>query len=353
MRIAQVAPLVESVPPRLYGGTERVVSFLTDELVALGHDVVLFAAGDSQTNARLVPGCAAGLRLQGDTDYAAPLSRMLDEVRDRADEFDIIHSHVDLFQHAIFKENKGKIVSTIHGGIDYDRSVFSTAADGESAFISVSYAQRKSLSYPSNWLDNVYHGLPAHICRFSPRGGKYLAFMGRISPEKRLDRAIEVAKRSRLPLKIAAKIDSVDRHYFHSEIESLLEHPLIEFIGEIDEDEKCIFLGDALALLFPIDWPEPFGLVQIEAMSAGTPVIAWRNGSVPEIVRHGSSGYIVDSLEEAVAATSCAAGLDRQVVRLDFESRFTAQRMGRSYVEAYRALLRTRTRRTHAFAEIR
>lgn len=339
MRIAQIAPLAEAVPPKLYGGTERVVSWLTEELVAEGHEVTLFASGDSETSAELVPCVPQGLRLSGIRCHIASHIVMLDQVRRRADQFDVIHFHVDLLQHAIFQGMAHKCVTTLHGRLDLPDYHPIYRAFPHMPLVSISDSQRSPMPPNATWLATVYHGLPATICPFDPRGGDYLAFLGRIAPEKRPDRAIEIAKRAGVPLKIAAKVDPVDREYFVETIEPLLDHPLIEFIGEIDEDEKRGFLGNALALLFPIDWPEPFGLVMIEAMSAGTPVIAWRNGSVPEIIADGVSGVIVDSVKEAVASVGRVRSLSRAAVRRGFEARFTAARMAQDYVAAYERLL--------------
>jgi glycosyltransferase involved in cell wall biosynthesis len=339
MRIAQVATLAEAVPPKLYGGTERVVSWLTEELVAQGHDVTLFASGDSITSAELVPCAPQGLRLQGIRDFVASHVVMLDQVRRRADEFDIIHFHVDLLQFAAFQDLTHKCLTTLHGRLDLPdfMPVFETFP--QMPLVSISNSQRAPLPPYVNWIATVYHGLGRGLCPFHPDGGDYLAFLGRISPEKGPDRAIEIAKRAGIPLKIAAKVDKVDQVYFEDVIEPLLDHPLIEFIGEIGDGKKAAFLGNACALLFPIDWPEPFGIVLIEAMAAGTPVIAWPCGSVPEVVAHGVSGLIVDSIDEAVQAVKAIRALGRAAVRADFEARFTAARMARNYVAAYRQLL--------------
>jgi glycosyltransferase involved in cell wall biosynthesis len=339
MRIAQVAPLAESVPPKLYGGTERVVHWLTEELVRKGHNVTLFASGDSKTSAELVPCVPRALRLAGIRDHIASHLVMLNEVRARAQEFDIIHFHVDLLQHVLFRDLSHKCLTTLHGRLDLPdfMPVFETFS--EMPLVSISDSQRAPMPPNVNWLSTVYHGLPPTTCPFHDRCGDYLAFLGRISPEKRPDLAIEIARRSGDPLKIAAKIDPADQVYFDETIKPLLDHPLIEFIGEIDEDAKCSFLGNAFALLFPIEWPEPFGLVMIEAMSAGTPVIAFRNGSVPEIVTHGVNGYIVDTVEQAVEAVGRARRLSRAGVRRKFEARFTASRMASDYINAYITLL--------------
>jgi glycosyltransferase involved in cell wall biosynthesis len=339
MRIAQIAPLAEAVPPKLYGGTERVVSWLTEQLVADGHDVTLFASGDSKTSAKLVPCVPQGLRLSGIHCHIASHIVMLERVRRRADQFDIIHFHVDLLQHALFQNMAHKCVTTLHGRLDLPDYHPIYRAFPHMPLVSISDDQRTPMPPNVNWLTTVHHGLPASVCPFNPRGGDYLAFLGRIAPEKRPDRAIEIAKRAGVPLRIAAKVDPVDREYFEETIEPLLDHPLIEFIGEIDESEKRDFLGHAMALLFPIDWPEPFGLVMIEAMSAGTPVIAWRRGSVLEVIVDGVSGVIVDSIEEAVAGVSRVRSLPRALVRREFEARFTVARMTQAYLEAYEHLL--------------
>ncbi len=339
MRIAQIAPLAEAVPPKFYGGTERVVSWLTEELVGQGHDVTLFASGDSVTAAKLVAGCERGLRLQNIGDHTASNLVMLDAVRRRADEFDIIHCHIDLLQYPMFQDMAHKMVSTMHGRLDVPDFMPVYRAYPHMPMISISDAQRAPMPPGTNWLSTVYHGLPEHVCPYNPHGGDYLAFLGRISREKRPDRAIEIAKRSGMKLKIAAKIDRADQTYFKEEIEPLLNHPLIEFVGEIDEIRKSEFVGNATALLFPIDWMEPFGLVMIEAMSAGTPIIAWRKGSVPEIIEDEASGFIVDTMDEAVAAVARAKALPRSDVRRCFETRFTAAEMARSYVAAYEMLI--------------
>ena len=340
MRIAQIAPLAEAVPPKLYGGTERVVSWLTEELVQKGHEVTLFASGDSFTSARLMPGCERGLRLLGIRDHTASQIVMLDQVRKIADEFDVIHCHIDILQYPLFQDLSHKLVTTLHGRLDLPdfRPVY--RAYPHMPLISISDSQRKPMPPGLNWLATVHHGLPPSVCPFNPEGGRYLAFLGRISPEKRPDRAIEIAKRAGIPLKIAAKVDKADQDYFDQVIRPLLDDPLIDFVGEIDEREKSAFLGNALALLFPIDWPEPFGLVAIESMSAGTPVIGWRNGSVPEMIDDGVTGAIVDSVDEAVAAVRDIEGMSRALVRSGFELRFTAARMAESYLAAYRRLER-------------
>jgi glycosyltransferase involved in cell wall biosynthesis len=283
------------------------------------------------------------LRLAGIRDHTASTLVMLDEVRRRADEFDIIHFHTDLLQFPLFKDLFAKCVTTLHGRLDLPDFHPVYRAFPDMPLVSISHDQRRQMP-PVNWLSTIHHGLPPRLYPFGPDGGHYLAFLGRISPEKRPDRAIEIAKRSGIPLKIAAKIDPADREYFAREIEPLLDHPLIEFIGEIDDTQKGDFLGGALALLFPIDWPEPFGLVMIEAMAIGTPVIAWGSGSVPEVIDNGVSGLIVTSLEEAVAAVQQVRRMDRRAVRESFETRFTAARMAADYIETFEALLHGRTR---------
>jgi glycosyltransferase involved in cell wall biosynthesis len=339
MRIAQVAPLAESVPPKLYGGTERVVSWLTEELVEQGHRVTLFASGDSKTAADLVPCTPRALRLCGIQDHTASHLVMLDLVRRRADEFDIIHFHVDLLPFPLFQELTHKCVTTLHGRLDLPDYHPVYRAFPQMPLVSISDSQRAPMPPGLNWVSTIHHGLPTSVCPFNPRGGKYLAFLGRLSREKRPDRAIEIATRAGVPVKIAAKVDPSDKAYYEEVVRPLLDNPLVEFVGEINEQQKCSFLGNALALLFPIDWPEPFGLVMTEAMSAGTPVIAWRNGSVPEIVEHGVSGWIVDDIGHAVAAVKEASTMDRAAVRASFEARFTVSKMAERYLEAYEALL--------------
>jgi glycosyltransferase involved in cell wall biosynthesis len=339
MRIALVAPLAEAVPPKLYGGTERVVSWLAEELVRQGHRVALFASAESKTAAELVVCAPQSLRLAGIRDHLGSTLAMLREVRRRANDFDIIHFHIDLLPQALFQDLAHKCLVTLHGRLDLPDAFPLYQTYPEMPLVSISNAQRRPMPPHTNWLATIPHGLMPDVCPFNPDGGGYLAFLGRISPEKRPDRAIEIAKRAGIPLKIAAKVDVVDRMYFKTEIEPLLDHSLVEFIGEIDETQKAEFLGKARALLFPIDWPEPFGLVMIEAMSAGTPVIAWSNGSVPEVVRDGVSGRIVDSIEAAAEAARRASDMDRRKVRADFERRFTAERMAGAYLAAYRSLL--------------
>jgi glycosyltransferase involved in cell wall biosynthesis len=337
MRIAQVAPLSEAVPPSLYGGTERVIWWLTEALIEAGHDVTLFASGDSRSSAQLVPCADRGLRLAGINDHLAHTVVMLDRVLQAADDFDIIHFHVDILQYPMFRHLAHKCVTTLHGRQDFPDSWPAYDAFPEAQLVSISNSQRQPIPQ-GNFVGTVLHGLPTQLVPFGRGSGEYLAFLGRISPEKRPDRAIEIAKKAGVPLKIAAKVDRVDRAYFEDEIEPLLDHPLIEFVGELGDADKGAFLGDAAALLFPVDWPEPFGLVMIEAMAAGTPVVAWTNGSTPEVIEPGRSGFLVDSLEAAVEAVIAARALPRERVRAAFEERFTAQRMAADYLAIYRRL---------------
>jgi glycosyltransferase involved in cell wall biosynthesis len=344
MHIAQIAPLTEAVPPKLYGGTERVVANLCDALVQLGHEVTLFAAADAQTDAKLIPVRDRPLRLDPaplKSDIAAHLS-MLHEVRRRAWQFDILHFHIDLLHFPVFEHQAERTVTTLHGRLDLTDLEGVYERWRQFGLVSISDHQRTPLPFV-NWVGTIPHGLPTHqfVFRARPQPG-YLAFLGRISPEKRPDVAISIARRAGIPLKIAAKVDRVDREYFETRIAPLLDHPLIDYIGEIREDQKSEFLGNARALLFPIDWPEPFGLVMIEAMACGTPVIAWDRGSVPEVIDHGVTGYIVDSEEEALAALSNIEQIDRRTVRAVFERRFAARAMARSYLDLYARLLKSR-----------
>jgi glycosyltransferase involved in cell wall biosynthesis len=336
LRIAQIAPLAEAVPPRLYGGTERVVAHLTDALVAAGHDVTLFASGDARTAARLAPMRERAIRLDPaplKSDVAAHLA-MLHEVRRRADEFDVLHFHIDLLHFPLFERLASRTLTTLHGRLDLLDLPEMYRRWPQFPLISISDSQRRPLPF-ANWLATVHHGLPDALLDFSPRHRGYLAFVGRISPEKRPDRAIEIARRAGLPLRIAAKIDAADSAYFHKVIEPLLPGGNVEFLGEVDDAGKNELLGGAAALLFPIDWPEPFGLVMIEAMACGTPVIAWNAGSVPEIVDEGVTGTIVESIDEAVAAVPRVCAFDRARVRAVFERRFSVATMSQRYLELY------------------
>jgi glycosyltransferase involved in cell wall biosynthesis len=339
MKIAQIAPLAESVPPRLYGGTERVVSYLTDELVRLGHEVTLFASADSTTHARLVACAPRALRLDASVRDPIPhLLLMLERVRQRAHEFDLLHFHVEPPLHfPLFRGLADKTVTTLHGRLDVPdlQPLFREFTD--MPLVSISDCQRRALP-GANWVGTVHHGLAAEVCPFNPAPrGNYFAFLGRVSPEKGLARAILIARAAGVTLKLAAKVDAVDQKYFRQHIAPLIGGQ-VEWLGEVGEGEKPAFLGNATALIFPIDWPEPFGLAMIEAMACGTPVIAWRNGAVPEIVEHGVSGFIVDSIDQAVALVPRVAQLDRAWVRARYEARFTASRMARDYLAVYRAL---------------
>jgi glycosyltransferase involved in cell wall biosynthesis len=337
VRIAQIAPLAEAVPPRLYGGTERVIWWLTEALVDQGHDVTLFASGDSVTSARLVPCAPTGLRLAGINDHVASLIAMTDRVLGLAEAFDILHFHIDFLHFPAFRHLAHKCVTTLHGRQDLPDFEPAYRTFPEMRLVSISDHQRLPIGWAS-FVGTVHHGLPAGLIPFDPRGGDYLAFIGRISPEKRPDRAIEIARRAGMKLRIAAKVDHADRAYFEERIAPMLADPLVDYIGEIGDAEKPAFLGGARALLFPVDWPEPFGLVMIEAMAAGTPVIAWNRGSVREVVEHGRSGFIVGSIEEALAVIDAAGALPRAGVRAAFDERFTADRMARDYVALYRRL---------------
>ncbi len=337
MRIAQIAPLMESVPPRLYGGTERIVSWLTEELVRQGHEVTLFASGDSITAANLVPCTTEAIRLSETmVDYLPHTLMMAERVHRLARSFDVMHFHVDMFHFPLFRGMPNKTLTTLHGRQDLPDLWPFYRAFPEMPLVSISDAQRAPIS-DATFAGTVLHGLPADLHRpsYDPRGG-YLAFLGRISAEKRPDRAIRIARALGIPLKIAAKVDKADRKYFETEIKPLLEEGGgVEFVGEVDERGKTKFLGEARALLFPIDWPEPFGLVMIEAMACGTPVLAFRHGSVPEVIDDGVTGRIVGSMEEAIAAAPQVLAMDRRKVRRRFEERFTAERMARDYVDLY------------------
>jgi glycosyltransferase involved in cell wall biosynthesis len=338
MRIAQIAPLYESVPPQLYGGTERVVSYLTEELVAQGHEVTLFASGDSQTSARLIPSGRRALRLDGScVDQLACHYLMLENVIERAHEFDILHFHVDYLHFPFSKRCAVPHLTTLHGRLNIPELVLLHRAFPEAPLVSISMSQRKPLPW-ANWIGNVYHGLPSPT--FAPGSGRknYLAFIGRIAREKRVDRAVKIAVKSGMSLRIAAKIDPSDREYYEKEIKPLLQHPLVEYIGEISEEQKPAFLGDAYAQIFPIDWPEPFGLCMIEAMSLGTPTIAFDCGSVSEVIRDGVTGFVVNSVAGAVEAIPKIASLSRAACRREFDQRFLASRMAEDYVRLYELL---------------
>jgi len=339
MRIAQVAPLYEAVPPRLYGGTERVVAHLTDALVGLGHSVTLFSSAEAQTLGKLAAVRDQAIRLDPaplKSDLAAHLNQLA-EVRRRAADFDVIHFHTDMIQFPMFEDMPQKTITTLHGRLDLKDLPEVYRRWPQFPLVSISDDQRRPLPF-ANWAATVHHGMSTELYRFSPRGDGYLAFLGRISPEKRPDRAIAIATAVGRTLKMAAKVDNADRAYFETDIEPLLRNPLVSFVGEIGDTAKSAFLGGADALLFPIDWPEPFGLVMIEAMACGTPVIAWENGSVPEVVEDGVTGFIVRSEAEARAAVARLPGLDRRAIRARFEERFSAVAMARRYLQIYERL---------------
>ncbi len=338
MRIAQVAPLYESVPPKLYGGTERVVSYLTEELVRRGHDVTLYASRDSQTSARLVPCATAGLRL--DPNVKDPLAlhvAMLERVARDALEYDLIHYHTDYLSFPLSRRHGTPHVTTLHGRLDLPELVPIFREFSDIPLVSISHAQRKPLPW-ANWKATIYHGLPKDCACLSESPGEYLVFLGRLSPEKRPDRAIEIARLAGMPLKIMGKVDAADRAYYRSVIRPLLRKADVEFVGEGGDAEKFPVLAGALALLFPIDWPEPFGLVQIEAMAVGTPVIAFPHGSVPEVIDHEVTGFIVHSVEEAARMVDRCAALDRAQIRQVFEERFSVERMVDEYEQLYETL---------------
>jgi glycosyltransferase involved in cell wall biosynthesis len=339
MRIAQIAPLTEAVPPKLYGGTERVISWLTEELISLGHDVTLFASGDSVTSATLEAIWPWALRLDSSIrdPYALHMT-VLERVRRQADQFDMLHFHLDYFPFSLFSRQSTPFVTTLHGRLDLPehQPVFDTFSSAP--VISISNSQRRPVPQ-ARWIKTIYHGLPSQLLTPQPVKPSYLAFLGRISPEKRADRAIHIAGRAGLPIKIAAKIDKADQDYFEEQIKPLMRLPFVEYLGEINDAQKSDFLSGAVGLLAPIDWPEPFGLVMIEAMACGTPVIAFNRGSVPEVVDDGLTGYVVEDETSAVAAVSQLSALSRQRVRARFEERFSARHMTNEYLAAYRSLV--------------
>ncbi|MFH5926619.1 glycosyltransferase family 4 protein [Roseomonas xinghualingensis] len=341
MRIAQVAPLAEAVPPKLYGGTERVVSYLTEELVALGHEVTLFASGDSITSARLEPVLPQAIRLDPSIrDTTAPHMLMIQKVLDQTADFDIVHFHIDHLHLPAMRGRGLPFVSTFHGRLDLPEIEPLLAAFPEAPFISISYSQRRPLQHVGvNWAETILHGLPKDLLPFSPSHEGYVAFLGRISPEKGPDAAIRIAQAAGMPIRIAAKVDRADQAYFEEVVRPLLSLPGVEFIGEINEGQKAEFLGNAMCLLTPIAWPEPFGLVMIEAMACGTPVIAFNRGSAPEVIEEDVSGYVVEDEIGALFALRKAAELDRAGVRRAFEARFTARRMAEDHLALYRRLL--------------
>jgi glycosyltransferase involved in cell wall biosynthesis len=341
VRIAQVAPLFESVPPRRYGGTERVVSYLTEELVRQGHRVTLFATADSHTSAELVPILDGPLR--GNPHWMMYALIQLGRVVERAGDFDVLHFHTDHLHYPLLRYLDVQVVTTLHGRLDIPGLEPLHQVFPEAAVVSISEAQRAPLP-DARWVGTVPHGLPSALYRPGTGSGGYLAFVGRVSPEKRLDRAVEIARRSGLPLRIGAKVDPADRKYFEREIEPLLATPGVHYLGEVDDRQKRELLGEAGALVFPIDWPEPFGLVMVESLACGTPVLAFRGGSVEEVLQAGVTGAIVDTVEEAVEALPAVLALDRAGCREEFERRFSARRMARDYVRVYERLMDTSRR---------
>jgi glycosyltransferase involved in cell wall biosynthesis len=338
LQIAQIAPLTEAIPPKLYGGTERVVHWLVEELVALGHDVTLFASGDSETSAKLQSLWPRALRLDGSIrDPNALHMTMLEQVRRQAADFDFLHFHLDYYPFSLFSRQSTPFLTTMHGRLDLPelQTVFDTFADAP--VVSISNAQRRPLPQ-ARWVKTIHHGLPEKLLTPMPVKPSYLAFLGRISPEKRVDRAIRIAQHCGIPLKIAAKVDRADRDYYEGEIRSMMTSPNIEYVGEIGDKDKSAFLSGAIALLVPIDWPEPFGLVMIEAMACGTPVIAYNRGSVPEVIDDGVTGFIVEDEAGAMGAVDRLAHLSRTAIRRRFEERFTARRMALDYLSVYRSL---------------
>ncbi|MGI9534439.1 MAG: glycosyltransferase family 4 protein [Thermodesulfobacteriota bacterium] len=340
MKIAQVAPLFESVPPKLYGGTERIVSYITEGLINKGHNVTLFASADSETEAELISPVKSSLRLNDKCmDRYAPHFQMLEMVSKEAYKFDLIHFHIDYLHFPVSRRENFFHLTTLHGRLDIPELKHLYNEYSDMTVVSISYSQRNPLPQ-ANWVGNVYHGIDADLYDLNENRGRYLAFLGRISPEKRVDRAIEIALGSGLPLKIAAKVDNADLAYFESKIKPLLNNPSVEFIGEINEEEKNYFLGNAMALLFPIDWPEPFGLVMIEAMACGTPVIAYPNGSVNEVLDHGITGFIVNDIKEGIEAVYQSLTLSRKRVRKVFEQRFTVENMVNNYLDIYENMIK-------------
>jgi glycosyltransferase involved in cell wall biosynthesis len=338
MHIAQVAPLTEAVPPKLYGGTERVVSWLTEELIALGHEVTLFASGDSVTSARLEAMWPRALRLDGSVrDPNALHMMMLEHVYQRAADFDLLHFHLDYYPFSLFARQPTPFMTTLHGRLDLPEHQPVFDMFSSSPVVSISNAQRRPLPQ-ANWVRTVHHGLPERLLMPRPVKPSYFAFLGRIAPEKGIDRAIRIAQHCGVPLKVAAKVDGADREYFDEKIEPMIRSGNVEYIGEINDNDKSEFLSGAIALLVPIDWPEPFGLVMIEAMACGTPVIAFNRGSVPELIDDGVTGFIVEDINGAIGAVDRLGQLSREKIRQRFEERFTARRMAQDYLSAYRSL---------------
>ncbi len=346
MRIAQIAPLFEAVPPKLYGGTERVVYSLTEELVAMGHDVTLFASGDSITSARLEPVWPRALRLDPEIrDWVSTYAILMEYVRQRSDAFDVLHFHVDYWPNSLFSRQDVPFLTTLHGRLDLPEFAAVYRMFPKVPLISISNNQRTPVP-DLGWAATVYHGMPQYLLTPQPVSGErdYFAFLGRISPEKGIERAIRIAQACGVTLKVAAKVDKADEEYFKSDVEPLLSTGGVEFIGEINDAQKPAFLSGAKALMFAIDWPEPFGLVMIEAMACGCPVIAFRRGSVPEVMDDGVTGFIVDNVEEAIAACGRLPEIDRDGVRAQFDKRFTARRMASDYVDVYQKLIDEKTK---------
>jgi glycosyltransferase involved in cell wall biosynthesis len=338
MRVAQVSPLTEAVPPKLYGGTERVISWLTEELVAMGHEVTLFASGDSKTTAKLDPMWPKALRLDGSVrDPNALHLSMIERVYCRAREFDVLHFHLDYYPFSLMSRQDVPFITTLHGRLDLPEHQPMFETFSSVPVVSISNSQRRPI-HEANWAGTVYHGVPKNLLTPQPVKPSYLAFLGRISPEKRVDRAIRIAQRCGLPLKIAAKVDAADDDYFADEIRPLMETSHVDFIGEISEAQKSDFLSGAIALLVPIDWPEPFGLVMIEALACGTPVIAYNRGSVPEIIEDGVTGFVVEDETSAVGAINHLPKLPREAIRRRFEQRFTSRQMAENYLSIYRRM---------------
>jgi glycosyltransferase involved in cell wall biosynthesis len=339
MRIAQIAPLTEAIPPKLYGGTERVVHWLTEELVALGHDVTLFASGDSVTSATLEPMWDQSLRLSGSIrDPNALHMLMLERVRRRASDFDVLHFHLDYYPFSLFSRQSTPFLTTLHGRLDLPEHQPVFTAFSSIPVVSISNAQRRPVPQ-AGWVRTIYHGVPEDLLRPQPVTPSYLAFLGRIAPEKGVDQAIKIAGRCGIPIKIAAKVDKADVEYFEANIRSLLDLPHVEYIGEISDKEKAPFLSGAVGLLMPVTWPEPFGLSMIEAMACGTPVVAYNRGSVPEVVEDGLTGFVVEDELSAINAVRRLHQLPRQAIRARFEERFTARLMAKEYLATYRSLM--------------
>jgi glycosyltransferase involved in cell wall biosynthesis len=354
VKIAQISPLVEAVPPPKYGGTERIVSYLTEQLVEDGHDVTLFASGDSTTTARLIPICPRALRLDGPgdalPDYLPYHMVQLARVLDAADEFDVLHFHTDLVHFPVADQLSAPVVTTLHGRLDRPDTRACLQAFGALPFVSISHDQRTPIRV-LNWSGTVYHGLPRDLYSFRARPSDYLAFVGRLSQEKRVDRAIEIAARAGARLVIAAKVDPRDRAYFEQAVAPLLDQPHVEFLGEIGDAEKQEVMGNAAGLLFPIDWPEPFGMVVIEAFACGTPVIAFEHGAMSELIDHGSTGFLATTIEEGVRAVEDLGTINRRRCRDEFERRFSAERMAADYVAIYESLIQERTDDAAAYRE--